>query len=138
MNTRTKDPGPLAHEPPRELQRAQEERLLKVWESPKGWRYWSAVNNTEVGVWYTATAFLFFLFGGVLALLIRIQLAVPGNQFLSADTYNQVFTVHGSVMMFLFAIPIFESIAVIFLPQMLGARDLPFPLLSAFGYWCFS
>jgi cytochrome c oxidase subunit I+III len=137
MNTRTKDPGPLAHEPPRELQRAQEERLLKVWESPKGWRYWSAVNNTEVGVWYTATAFLFFLFGGVLALLIRIQLAVPGNQFLSADTYNQVFTVHGSVMMFLFAIPIFESIAVIFLPQMLGARDLPFPLLSAFGYWCF-
>ena len=110
---------------------------MKVWEAEKGWRYWSAVNNTEVGVWYTATAFLFFVFGGVLALLIRIQLAVPGNQFLSAETYNQVFTVHGSVMMFLFAIPVFESIAVIFLPQMLGARDLPFPLLSAFGYWCF-
>ncbi len=137
MNTRSKDPEPLAHEPPRELQRAQEERLLKVWEAEKGWRYWSAVNNTEVGVWYTATAFLFFVFGGVLALLIRIQLSVPGNQFLSAETYNQVFTVHGSVMMFLFAIPVFESIAVIFLPQMLGARDLPFPLLSAFGYWCF-
>jgi hypothetical protein len=85
------------------------------------------------GVWYTATAFLFFLFGGLLALLIRIQLAVPGNTFLSAETYNQVFTVHGSVMMFLFAIPVFESIAVIFLPQMLGARDLPFPRLSAFG-----
>lgn len=131
------DVEPIAEAPSEELQKAQQARLRKVWETPKGWRYWSAVNNTEVGVWYTATAFLFFLFGGVLALLIRIQLAVPGNQFLSAETYNQVFTVHGSVMMFLFAIPVFESIAVIFLPQMLGARDLPFPRLSAFGYWCF-
>lgn len=137
MSVAPDDPEPLDREPPLELQRAQERRLRQAWEMPKGWRYWSAVNNTEVGVWYTATAFLFFLFGGVLALLIRIQLAVPGNTFLGAETYNQVFTVHGSVMMFLFAIPIFESIAVIFLPQMLGARDLPFPRLSAFGYWCF-
>lgn len=137
MNPPRADPAPLPYEPPEDLQRAQEERLSKVWETPKGLRYWSAVNNTEVGVWYTATAFLFFLFSGLLALLIRIQLAVPDNTFLSADTYNQIFTVHGSVMMFLFAIPVFESIAVLFLPQMLGARDLPFPLLSAFGYWCF-
>jgi cytochrome c oxidase subunit I+III len=137
VSTTAYDPEPLKREPPKELQRAQEERLRKVWETPKGWRYWSAVNNTEVGVWYTATAFVFFLFGGVLALLMRIQLATPNNDFVSAETYNQIFTVHGSVMMFLFAIPIFESIAVIFLPQMLGARDLPFPLLSAFGYWCF-
>ena len=134
---RPQDIEPVAEEPPKDLQKAQEERLARVWKQPPGWRYWSAVNNTEVGVWYTATAFLFFLFGGILALLIRIQLAVPGNDFLSAETYNQVFTVHGSVMMFLFAIPVFESIAVIFLPQMLGARDLPFPRLSAFGYWCF-
>ncbi len=137
MNPAPNDPEPPAHTPPLELQRAQEDRLRRAWQKPAGWRYWSAVNNTEVGVWYTATAFLFFLFGGVLALLIRIQLAVPDNDFLSADRYNQVFTVHGSVMMFLFAIPVFESIAVIFLPQMLGARDLPFPRLSAFGYWCF-
>jgi cytochrome c oxidase subunit I+III len=137
MSVAPDDPEPLDREPPLELQRAQERRLRQAWEMPKGWRYWSAVNNTKVGVWYTATAFLFFLFGGVLALLMRIQLAVPGNTFLDAETYNQVFTVHGSVMMFLFAIPIFESIAVIFLPQMLGARDLPFPRLSAFGYWCF-
>ena len=120
-----------------ELKEAQVKRLLKAWAVPKGWRYWSEVNNTEVGVWYTATAFVFLLFGGVLALLMRIQLARPDGQFLDAETYNQVFTVHGSVMMFLFAIPIFESIAVIFLPQMLGARDLPFPRLSAFGYWCY-
>ncbi len=137
MTTTAPDVEPLEREPPRDLQREQEERLRKVWESPSGWRHWSDVNNTVVGVWYTATAFLFFLFGGLLALVMRIQLAVPNNDFVSADRYNQIFTVHGSVMMFLFAIPIFESIAVIFLPQMLGARDLPFPLLSAFGYWCF-
>src|SRR5688500_8641449 len=81
--------------------------------------------------------FFFMLFGGALALLMRIQLAVPSNDFLSAEFYNQAFTVHGSVMMFLFAIPVFEAIAVIFLPQMLAARDLPFPRLSAFGFWCF-
>ncbi len=137
MSETTRDPEPLPNEPSRELQRAQEARLGKVWEPPTGLRYWSTVNNTTVGVWYTATTFLFFLFGGVLAVLMRIQLAFPENTFLSAELYNQVFTVHGSVMMFLFAIPVFESIAVIFLPQMLGARDLPFPVLSSFGYWCF-
>jgi cytochrome c oxidase subunit I+III len=131
------DVGPLAEAPPEEVQRAQAERLLKAWKTPTGWRYWSAVNNTQVGLWYTAMTFFFLLFGGVLALLLRIQLAVPNNDFLSAELYNQAFTVHGSVMMFLFAIPVFEAIAVIFLPQMLGARDLPFPRLSAFGFWCF-
>jgi cytochrome c oxidase subunit I+III len=137
MRTKDHDPQPLAQAPPVEVQRAQEERLLQVWKTPTGWRYWSAVNNSEVGLWYTALTFFFMLFGGSLALLMRIQLAVPNNDFLSAELYNQAFTVHGSVMMFLFAIPIFEAIAVIFLPQMLGARDLPFPRLSAFGFWCF-
>jgi cytochrome c oxidase subunit I+III len=131
------DVGPLAEAPPEEVQRAQQARLLATWETPGGWRYWSSVNNSDVGLWYIATAFAFFLFAGVLGLLMRIQLAVPGNDFMSAETYNQVFTVHGSVMMFLFAIPIFEAIAVLLLPQMLGARDLPFPRLSAFGFWCF-
>ena len=131
------DVEPLATQPPGELRRAQEERLLRAWRMPRGWRYWSAVNNSEVGLWYTAATFLFLLFGGVLALMMRTQLAVPGNEFLSAELYNQVFTVHGSVMMFLFAIPVFEAIAVLLLPQMLGARDLPFPRLSAFGFWAF-
>src|SRR5687768_10029600 len=132
-----RDPQPLAEALPEEARRAQAERLLKAWEIPTGWRYWSAVNNSVVGLWYTAMTFFFMLFGGALALLMRIQLAVPSNDFLSAEFYNQAFTVHGSVMMFLFAIPVFEAIAVIFLPQMLAARDLPFPRLSAFGYWCF-
>jgi cytochrome c oxidase subunit I+III len=131
------DPEPLPQAPPKEVQSAQAERLLKAWKIPEGWRYWSEVNNAVVGIWYTAAAFIFFLFAGVLALLMRIQLAVPGNDFLSADLYNQIFTLHGSVMMFLFGVPIFEAFSIYILPEMLGARDLPFPRLSAFGFWCF-
>jgi cytochrome c oxidase subunit I+III len=132
-----RDVEPLREAPPEEVRHAQEQRLRETWKIPRGWRYWSAVNNEAVGVWYTALTLFFLLFAGVLALLMRIQLAVPQNDFLSAERYNQTFTVHGSVMMFLFAIPIFEGIAVILLPQMLGARDLPFPRLSAFGFWSF-
>ena len=119
-------------------QEAQEARLREAWKTPTGWRYWSAVNNTVVGQWYVGVTLIFFLFGGVLALLMRMQLAQPGQDLLSADTYNQVFTVHGSVMMFLFAIPIFEAVSILFLPQMIGARELPFPRLSAFGFWAFA
>lgn len=132
------DIAPLPEAPPEALQRAQAQRLEETWHTPSGFRYWSSVNNADVGVWYICCCFLFFLFAGVLALLMRAQLAVPNNDLLSADTYNQVFTLHGSAMMFLFAIPIFEAIAVLVLPQMLGARDLPFPRLSAFGFWCFA
>ncbi len=117
--------------------REQADRLSRVWEIPRGWRYWSSVNNSQVGLWYTLTAFAFFFFAGILALLIRIQLAVPNNHFLSADQYNQVFTMHGTVMMFLFAVPIFEAISILLIPQMLGARDLPFPRLSAYSFWCY-
>ncbi|MDF1775705.1 MAG: cytochrome c oxidase subunit I [Rhizobiaceae bacterium] len=119
------------------IRAAQEARLSKAWETPGGWRYWSSVNNSEVGIWYIVTAFGFMLFAGVLGLLIRTQLAVPDNEFLSAETYNQVFTLHGTAMMFLFAVPIFEAVAILILPALLGTRDLPFPRLSAFGYWCF-
>ena len=93
----TVDQEPLAQAPPEELQRAQASRLLKTWETPSGFRYWSSVNNSDVGVWYTGMTFFFLLFGGVLALLMRIQLAVPQNDFVSAEFYNQAFTVHGSV-----------------------------------------
>lgn len=131
------DVEPLAEAPSEEVRHAQEERLMRTWETPGGWRYWSSVNNSDVGLWYVGMSCIFFLFGGVLALLMRLQLAVPENDLMSAEFYNQAFTVHGSVMMFLFALPIFEAVAVLLLPQMLGARDLPFPRLSAFGFWCF-
>ncbi len=120
-----------------EVQEAQKARLRAAWKTPPGWRYWSAVNNSEVGVWYSLTAFFFMLAAGVLALLMRIQLAVPGNDFLDADRFNQFFTMHGSAMMFLFAVPMFEAISILILPAFLGARDMPFPRLSAYGFWCF-
>ena len=138
MNRGDQGPAPLAHAPPPEVQRVQAERLARAWKTPTGWRYWSAVNNTTVGIWYTSVTFLFFLFGGALAVLIRTQLAVPNSDVLSADFYNQVFTLHGSIMMFLFAVPVFEAASILFLPAMLGARELPFPRLSAYGFWGFA
>jgi cytochrome c oxidase subunit I+III len=138
MSTTPLDPEPLAEAPPEELRREQERRLLTAWDAPKGWRYWSEVNNTSVGLWYTAITFTFFVFAGALALLMRVQLAFPENDFLTADRYNQFFTMHGSVMMFLFAVPIFEALSILILPQMMGARDLPFPRLSAYGFWSFA
>lgn len=131
------DVEPLPDPPSEEVRNAQRQRLLTAWEVPQGWRYWSAVNNAEVGKWYTCGALLFLLFGGVLALLMRVQLAQPESGFLTADQYNQLFTMHGSVMMFLFAVPILEAISIFILPEMMGARDLPFPRLSAYGFWCF-
>ena len=127
----------IAEPVPEEVRKAQEERLRAAWAQPPGWRYVTAVNNSEVGVWYCLTAFFFMLAAGVLALLMRVQLAVPGNDFLSADRYNEFYTMHGSAMMFLFAVPIFEAISILILPAFLGARDMPFPRLSAYGYWCF-
>lgn len=114
------------------------ERLKEVWRTPTGWRFFTSVNNTSIGLLYIGTALLFFILAGILALLMRVQLAVPDNTLLSPGTYNQVFTMHGTVMMFLFAIPIVEAIAVYLLPNMLGARDLPFPRLSAYAFWAYA
>ena len=111
--------------------------LRAAWKTPQGWRYISAVNNTEVGVWYSLTAFGFMLLAGLLALAMRVQLAFPDMTFPDADRFNQFFTMHGSAMMFLFAVPMFEAISILLLPAFLGARDMPFPRLSAYGYWCF-
>ncbi|MDP2086773.1 MAG: cbb3-type cytochrome c oxidase subunit I, partial [Gemmobacter sp.] len=116
---------------------AKDDDLVKAWEPPAGWRGMSDVNNSAVGVWYIMAAFGFMVFAGALALIIRVQLAVPENTFVTSNTYAQMFTLHGTVMMFLFAVPIFEAVAILILPAMLGARDLPFPRLSAFGFWCF-
>jgi cytochrome c oxidase subunit I len=116
---------------------AETRQLARVWENPSGWRYLSNTNNSVVGLWYFAAAFAFMLFGGALALIIRLQLFVPDSTLMTSEFYSQVFTLHGTVMMFLFAVPIFEAVAILILPGMLGARDLPFPRLSAFGFWCY-
>ena len=116
----------------------EREALQRAWAPPRGWRRISAVNNTHIGVFYIATALLFFVLAGVLALVMRVQLAVPDNTLVSAATYNQLFTMHGTVMMFLFAVPVVEAFAVYLLPAMLGARDLPFPRLSAYAFWAYA
>nr|WP_246294935.1 cbb3-type cytochrome c oxidase subunit I [Schlegelella koreensis] len=116
----------------------EREALERAWLMPTGWRRPRAVNNTYIGKLYIGTALLFLVLAGVLGLLMRAQLAVPGNTLLAPDTYNQVFTMHGTVMMFLFAVPVVEAFAVYLLPNMLGARDLPFPRLSAYAYWAYA
>jgi len=113
-------------------------RLMEAWAMPRRFGFVKEVNNSHIGLLYIATGFLFFIGAGVLALLMRIQLAWPGMTFLDATAYNQVFTMHGTVMMFLFAVPIVEAFAVLLLPAMLGARDMPFPRLSSLGYWCYA
>ncbi|MGK7650994.1 cbb3-type cytochrome c oxidase subunit I [Roseovarius sp. B08] len=109
----------------------------KAWATPPGWRKLSSVSHRVVGQRFIVTGLIFFLIAGMLAILVRTQLIVPENTFLDAETYNQVFTMHGTLMMFLFAIPILEGFGVYLLPLMLGARDLIFPRLGAFGYWCY-
>jgi cytochrome c oxidase subunit I+III len=111
--------------------------LHAIWRTEGGLARLSAVNHTIVGRRFIVTAFVFFGIGGILAMLIRAQLATPRSAFLGPDIYNQVFTMHGTVMMFLFAIPLIEGLAFYLLPKMLGARDMAFPRLSAYGYWCY-
>jgi len=116
---------------------ARHERLEELWGAPGGWASLSAVNHTTVGLRYLVTGFGFFLVGGVLAMLIRTQLALPQQDIVNPDLYGQIFTMHGTVMMFLFAIPVLEGAAMYLIPKMIGTRDLVFPRLSAFGYYCF-
>lgn len=113
------------------------DQFNEVWGNPRGWKALTIVNHSTIGVRFMLTGLGFFLFGGLLAMLIRTQLALPGRDFLTPDLYNQVFTMHGTVMMFLFAVPMMEGLAVYLIPKMLGARDLVFPRLSALGYWCY-
>jgi cytochrome c oxidase subunit I+III len=117
--------------------RAELEELRRIWCAPRGLGYLTAINNSYIGVYYVGTALLFFVFAGILALLMRTQLAVPENDLIGPDLYNQLFTMHGTVMMFLFAVPAVEAMGVLLLPNMLGARDLPFPRLSAYAFWAY-
>jgi cytochrome c oxidase subunit 1 len=92
-------------------------------------------DHKKIGLMYIVTAFFFFLVGGVEALLIRTQLAVPNGKVLSPEVYNQIFTMHGTTMIFLFVMPILTGFGNYIVPLMVGARDMAFPRLNAFGYW---
>lgn len=113
------------------------QHLLRVWGNWPGWGTLAAVNHTSLGLRFTITGLVFFLIGGLLAMLMRTQLALPEQTIIEADVYSQLFTMHGTVMMFLFAIPVLEGLAVYLIPKMIGARDLVFPRISAFGYYCY-
>jgi cytochrome c oxidase subunit I+III len=118
--------------------RALELQLATVWGTPSGfWGAFTTVDHKIIGRRYIVTAFIFLLMGGVLALLMRIQLAQPEGRLLAPDLYNQVFTMHGANMMFLFAVPVMEAMAIYLVPLMVGTRNIAFPRLNAFSYWIY-
>ncbi|MDB5611368.1 MAG: ctaD [Bradyrhizobium sp.] len=122
-----------------ELDRPLLERALtETWKTPDGfWGALSTVDHKIIGKRYIFTAFVFLALGGILAALMRIQLAQPEARLLSADRYNQIFTMHGANMMFLFAVPVMEAMAVYLVPLMVGTRNIAFPRLNAFSYWIY-
>jgi cytochrome c oxidase subunit 1 len=103
-----------------------------------GWRSWLfTVDHKRIGIMYGAAALFFFLVGGIEALIIRTQLAAPEQEIVSADLYNQLFTMHGVTMIFLVVMPIGAAFANFLVPLQIGARDVAFPRLNAFSFWCF-
>lgn len=101
------------------------------------WSWITTVDHKRIGIMYGVTAFIFFLIGGVEALLIRIQLAVPNNNFVSADFYNQLFTVHALTMIFAALMPLTAAFFNYIMPLQIGARDVAFPRLNALSYWVY-
>ncbi len=104
----------------------------------KGWTSWiTTIDHKKIGIMYGATALFFFFVGGTEALLVRIQLFQANNTFLSAETYNQMFTMHATTMVFLFIMPLAAAFANYLLPIQIGARDVAFPRMNALGFWIF-
>jgi cytochrome c oxidase subunit I+III len=112
--------------------------LEETWRDPPGFLGWlSSVNHKNISRRFIVTTFVFFFLGGILAALMRLQLSRSSNTLIGPDFYNQLFTMHGSTMMFLFAVPVMQAIAVYVVPLMLGTRSVAFPRLNAFAYWIF-
>ncbi|WP_344220404.1 cbb3-type cytochrome c oxidase subunit I, partial [Kribbella sancticallisti] len=100
-------------------------------------RLLTTTDHKVIGHLYLITSFAFFLFGGVMALLIRAELAQPGLQIVNEEVYNQLFTMHGTIMLLLFATPLFVGFANVIMPVQIGAPDVAFPRLNMFSYWLF-
>ena len=110
----------------------------RVTPRPRGWTSWtSTTDHKRIGVLYLVTSFVFFLLGGVEALLMRLQLGAPNNTLIDPQIYNQLLTMHGTTMIFLFVVPIWAGFANYLIPLMIGARDMAFPRLNALSYWLF-
>ena len=113
-------------------------QLDRLWKRERGWRGWlMSVDHKSIAKRYVATAFIFFLLAGLEAAVMRAQLARPENTVLGPDAYNQFFTMHGTTMMFLFAVPIMIAMGIYLVPLMVGTRNISFPRLNALGYWTF-
>ena len=101
------------------------------------WKWVTTTDHKVIGNLYFVTSLAFFFFGGMLALAIRAELAFPGLQYLSYETYNQFFTMHGAIMLLLFATPLFAGFANAIMPLQIGAPDVAFPRLNMFSYWTY-
>src|SRR5215208_5532181 len=114
------------------------ERLTRTWRTGETlWGRLSSVDHKVVGRRYIITAFVFLCVGGLLAVAMRLQLAKPESHLVGPDRYNQLFTMHGTTMMFLFAVPVMEAFGVYLVPLMVGTRNIAFPRLNAFSYWIY-
>jgi cytochrome c oxidase subunit I+III len=114
------------------------EQLDRTWLSPPGFFGWfTHVNHRSIGRRFIITAFIFFLIAGLEAMAMRLQLAFPENTLVDPDTFRQLFTMHGTTMMFFFAVPIMEGFGIYLVPLMIGTRDMAFPRLNAFGYYVY-
>ena len=101
-----------------------------------GWTSWvTTTDHKRIGIMYLVLTFVFFLLGGIEALLMRLQLSQANNDLLDPQTYNQLLTMHGTTMVFLFVVPIMAGFGNYFLPLMIGARDMAFPKLNALSFW---
>src|ERR1700759_4427003 len=104
--------------------------------APRGWVSWvTTTDHKRIGIMYLVLTFAFFILGGIEALLIRLQLAVPNNDLLTPQTYNELFTMHGTTIIFLFVVPVMAGFGNYFVPLMIGARDMAFPKLNALSFW---
>jgi cytochrome c oxidase subunit I len=108
----------------------------RVAPQPRGWSSWiTTTDHKRIGIMYIVTTFVFFCLGGVEALMMRLQLGSPNGTVVTPQLYNQLFTMHGSTMIFLFVVPMLAGLANYCLPLMIGARDMAFPRLNALSYW---
>jgi cytochrome c oxidase subunit 1 len=102
----------------------------------RGWTSWiTTTDHKRIGIMYMVTTFVFFCLGGVEALMMRLQLGAPNNSLVTPTTYNHLFTMHGTTMVFLFVVPMMAGLANYFVPLMIGARDMAYPRLNALSYW---
>ncbi len=123
---------------PGALPRVQTPETVEEDASTRGiWSWITTVDHKRIGLMYGVTAFVWFIIGGLEAMLIRVQLAVPQNTVISAQFYNELFTMHGTTMIFLAVMPLTAAFFNYMVPLMIGARDVAFPRLNAFSYWVF-